>query len=132
MKNSSPHGGQPGPTTQTAAWADHTNRSLERNGHDDRIDHRSHAERGLDEKPTIHEGVSARKMEAAGYISERCKINRQIKADNALIRRLKATVQKLKSAIETTIPAIANAMETVRQNLIIFNYSYPYSWDNSI
>ena len=105
-----------------AAWADHTNRWLERCGHDDRIDYRSHAARGLDEKPTIHEGVSARKMEAAGYTSERCEINRQIKEDNALIRRLKAAVQKLKSAIETTIPVIANAMETVRQNLIIFNY----------
>lgn len=105
-----------------AAWADHTNRWLERNGVEDRIDNRSHAERGLDEKPTIHEGVSARRMEAAGYTSERCEINRQIKADNALIRRLKATIVKLKKAVETTIPAIAVAMETVRQNIIVFNY----------
>jgi hypothetical protein len=105
-----------------AAWADHTNRWLERNGVEDRIDHRSHAERGLDEKPTIHEGVSARRLEAAGYISERCEINRQIKADNALIRRLKSAIVKLKKAVETTIPAIAAAMETVRQNIIVFNY----------
>lgn len=105
-----------------AAWADTSNRWLERCGHDDRIDHRNHAARGLDEKPTIHEGVSARKMEAAGHVSERCEINRQIRADNALIRRLKAAVQKLKSAIETTIPTLASAMETVRQNIIVFNY----------
>jgi len=105
-----------------ASWADHVNRSLERCGIEDRIDHRSHAERGLDEKPTIHEGPSARKMEAAGYVSERCELNRQIRADNALIRALKATIRKLKTVVETTIPAIANAMETVRQNLIIFNY----------
>ena len=105
-----------------AAWADVCNRCLELAGHEDRIDHRSHAERGLDEKPTIHEGVSARKMEAAGHVSDRCEINRQIRADNALIRRLKAAVQKLKSAIETTIPALASAMETVRQNIIVFNY----------
>lgn len=105
-----------------AAWADHTNRWLERNGMEERIDHRSHAERGLNEKPTIHEGISARRMEAAGYTSERCEINRQIKADNALIRRLKATIVKLKKAVETTIPAIAVAMETVRQNIIVFNY----------
>ena len=105
-----------------AAWADTSNRWLERCGHDDRIDHRNHAARGLDEKPTIHEGVSARKTEAAGHVSERCEINRQIRADNALIRRLKAAVQKLKSAIETTIPTLASAMETVRQNIIVFNY----------
>ena len=105
-----------------AAWADVCNRCLEQAGHEARIDHRSHAERGFDEKPTIHEGVSARKMEAAGHVSERCEINRQIRADNALIRRLKTAVQKLKSAIETTIPALASAMEAVRQNIIVFNY----------
>ena len=34
-----------------AAWADATNRHLERYGHDERIDHRSNAARGLDEQP---------------------------------------------------------------------------------
>ncbi len=50
------------------AWADVTNRFLERAGIQDRVDHRSHAERGL------------------------------------------------------TVPAIAEAMETVRQKMIIFRY----------
>ena len=105
-----------------AAWAEAVNRALDRAGYEARIDHRSHAERGLNEKPTIHEGPRAWKLEKAGYVSERCEVNRQIKADNVLIRSLKAAVQKLKSAVETTIPALANAMETVRQNLIIFHY----------
>ena len=48
-----------------AAWADVVNRHLERTGHEERIDHRSHAERGLLERPTIHEGVVARAMDAA-------------------------------------------------------------------
>ena len=109
-------------TAWRVAWAEAVNRALEHSGIDQRIDHRSHAERGLDEKPTIHEGPSARKLEKAGYVSERCEINRQIRADNALILTLKAAIQKMRSVIETTIPAIANAMETVRQNLIIFNY----------
>jgi hypothetical protein len=105
-----------------AAWAEAVNRALDRAGYEARIDHRSHAERGLNEKPTIPEGPRAWKLEKAGYVSERCEVNRQIKADNVLIRSLKAAVQKLKSAVETTIPALANAMETVRQNLIIFHY----------
>lgn len=42
------------------AWADVTNLHLERTGHEERIDHRSHAERGLLERPTVHEGVVAR------------------------------------------------------------------------
>ena len=109
-------------TAWRAAWAEAVNRALEKSGVDQRIDHRSHSERGLYEKPTIHEGVSARKLEKAGYVSERCEINRQIRADNALIRNLKAAIQKIKAAVETTIPALASAMETVRQNIIVFNY----------
>ena len=105
-----------------AAWADAVNRALERAGRFERVDHRSHAERGLDEHPTIHEGVSARKMEKAGFVSERCELNRQIRADNALIRELKAAVVKLAKAVVTTVTEIARALETIRQNIIVFNY----------
>ena len=105
-----------------AAWADTVNRCLERSGHEERIDHRSHAERGLDEQPTIHEGVVARAMEEKGIISDRCELNRQIKADNALLRELKSLVKKLMDAVKNTVPAIAEAMETVRQKMIVFKY----------
>ena len=104
------------------AWADAANRYLERYGHEERIDHRSHAERGLDEQPTIHEGVFARSMERQGVISDRCEINRQIKADNALLRELKAAVRKLAQAVKNTITALAEAMERLRGNMIIFRY----------
>ena len=104
------------------AWADVTNRYLEQYGHDARIDHRSHTERGLAEQPTIHEGVVARALEKKGIISDRCELNRQIKADNAMLRELKATVKKLMQAVKNTIPAIAKAMESVRQNVLIFCY----------
>ena len=105
-----------------AAWADVTNRFLERAGVQGRIDHRSHAERGLDEQPTIHEGVAARAMEKRGIVSDRCELNRQINADNVLLRELKSLVKKLMDAVKNTIPAIAEAMETVRQKMIIFRY----------
>ena len=104
------------------AWADAANRYLERYGHEERIDHRSHEERGLDEQPTIHEGVVARALERQGIISDRCEINRQIKADNALLRELKAAVRKLAQAVKNTIPALAEAMERLRGNMIIFRY----------
>lgn len=105
-----------------AAWADVTNRYLEQYGHDARIDHRSHAERGLDEQPTVHEGVIARALEQRGIISDRCELNRQIKADNALLRELKAAVKKLMQAVKNTVPAIAEAMERLRSNMMIFKY----------
>lgn len=104
------------------AWADVTNRYLEQYGHDARIDHRSHAERGLTEQPTIHEGVVARALEKKGIVSDRCELNRQIKADNALLRELKDTVKKLLKAVKNSVPKIAEAMEKLRGNMIIFKY----------
>ncbi|MBR3408989.1 MAG: MobA/MobL family protein, partial [Paludibacteraceae bacterium] len=105
-----------------AAWADVVNRALEREGVEDRIDHRSHAERGLEEKPTVHEGVNARIMEKMGLVSDRCELNRQIRADNALMRQLKDTIKKLTDALVTTLADMARAMEQVRQSVIILRY----------
>ena len=101
---------------------DAINRCLERAGHEERIDHRSHADRGLTEQPTIHEGVVARALEKKGIISDRCEINRQIKADNALLRELKATVKKLMQTVKNSVPAIAEAMEKLRGSMLIFSY----------
>ena len=109
------------------AWADVTNLHLERAGQEERIDHRSHAERGLEEQPTIHEGVIARALEKKGIVSDRCELNRQIKADNALLRELKAAVKKLVQAVKVTVPALAEAMEFLRANMIIFRYQIRYA-----
>ena len=109
-----------------AAWADVANRHLERTGHEERIDHRSHAERGLLEQPTVHEGVVARAMEKKGIISDRCELNRQIKADNALLRELRGQVKKLAQTVKNTIPALAEAMENLRKNLLLFCYQLGY------
>ena len=105
-----------------AAWADAANRHLERYGHDERIDHRSNAARGLDELPTIHEGVTARALEQKGIIADRCEINRQIKADNALLRELKAEIKKLTALVARTVPAIAEGLEKLRSRVMIFCY----------
>ncbi|MCD8217391.1 MAG: MobA/MobL family protein [Clostridiales bacterium] len=42
-----------------ASWAETVNRYLEKNGFEERIDHRSNAERGLEEIPSIHIGPAA-------------------------------------------------------------------------
>ena len=105
-----------------AAWADVPNRYLERTGREERIDHRSNVARGLDEIPTIHEGVTARALERNGIIADRCEINRKIKADNALLRELKAVVRKLGQTVKNTIPVIAEAMEKLRADMIVFRY----------
>ena len=104
------------------AWADVTNLHLEQAGRAERIDHRSHAERGLEEQPTVHEGVVARALEKKGIVSDRCELNRQIKADNALLRELKVQMKKLVQAVKATLPALAEATETLRANMIVFRY----------
>ena len=108
--------------TWRAALADVSNRHLERAGREERIDHRSNAARGLDEIPTIHEGVAAQALERKGIISDRCEINRQIKADSALLRELKAEVKKLAALVSRTVPAIAEGLEKLRSRVLIFCY----------
>mgnify|MGYP004573161369 FL=1 len=99
-----------------------SNRCLERAGREERIDHRSNAARGLDEQPTIHEGVTARALERKGIIADRCEINRQIKVDNALLRELKAEIKKLTALVARTVPAIAEGLEKLRSRVLIFCY----------
>lgn len=105
-----------------AAWADVSNRYLERAGREERIDHRSNAARGIDEIPTIHEGVAAQALERKGIISDRCEINRQIKADNAMLRELKAEIKKLAALVARTVPAIAEGLEKLRSRVLIYCY----------
>ena len=104
------------------AWADVTNRYLESAGREERIDHRSNATRGLDEIPTIHEGVTAQALERKGIVSDRCELNRQIRADNALLRELKAEIKKLAALVVRTVPAIAEGLEKLRSRVLIFCY----------
>ena len=72
--------------------------------------------------PTIHEGVAAQALERKGIISDRCEINRQIRADNALLRELKAEIKKLAALVVRTVPAIAEGLEKLRSRVLIFCY----------
>ena len=109
------------------AWAETVNRHLEQSGHDERIDHRSFADQGKDEQPTIHEGVAARIVEKKGGVSERCEINRQIRADNKLLRELKALVAKLAESARDAVTVLARKLETIRANMIGSFYALRYN-----
>lgn len=104
------------------AWADMTNRAIEQARLEERIDYRSHAARGFDEQPTIHEGVEAMHIEEKGFVSERRALNRQIRADNALLRELKGQIRQLSKAVQMDIPHLADAMEKLRADMVIFCY----------
>ena len=104
------------------AWATAANQALEQNGREERIDHRSHAARGLDEQPTIHEGVEAQAMERKGFVSDRCELNRQIRRGNALLRELKALVASLVEAAKNAVSILAEKLAALWQRMVEVEY----------
>lgn len=104
------------------AWADAVNRALEEKQQPARVTHLSHAALGLDEQPTVHEGSQARSLELQGIKADRCELNRQIRADNKLLRELKAQLAKLSKVVENTVEHIAETLERLRSSLIMLQY----------
>ena len=87
------------------AWADISNSYLERAGSTERIDHRSNAERGIDEIPTVHMGVAACQMEKKGIATEKGELNRAIRKSNRLIKEIRAQIGNLKEWIAGLLAA---------------------------
>ena len=77
------------------AWADMVNAKFEEKGLDCRIDHRSNERRGLEEIPTVHEGVAVRQMEARGIKTEKGELNRWIKSTNMMLTALRKKITAL-------------------------------------
>ena len=107
-------------------WADFTNDFLERNGSPERIDHRSNAERGIDEIPTVHMGVAACQMEKKGIATEKGELNRNIQKANRLIREIRAQIGKLKEWIGELFKARETAPEQPPQSHGLANLLMKY------
>jgi hypothetical protein len=69
------------------AWADHANHLLEREGFEERIDHRSLIDQGIDREPTTHVGPAGKEMEERGAVSDRAQQNRDVQALNDALQR---------------------------------------------
>jgi len=65
-------------------WATVNNRMLERKGLDERIDHRTLKEQGLDREPTIHLGHKAAALAKKGIRTQRGDYNRKITRRNEI------------------------------------------------
>ena len=84
-----------------AGWAAVANAHLERAGEAARIDHRSYADQGVEQLPTVHVGYAATAMERRGERSERGDMNRSIRAWNkAFVAKLRR-IDELRAAIAT-------------------------------
>ena len=78
-----------------AAWAAYANRALEAAGRPERIDHRSYKRQGVDKIPSVHMGPAASQMERRGVQTVKGNINREIAADNKLLKEIKARITRL-------------------------------------
>lgn len=94
-------------------WADKINDKLREKGINQTVDHRSYKEQGIEKSPTIHEGSTARKIEAKGKISDRMDINRQIKAINEKINQCNIQIHELKNETVRLNKGIAPSEEII-------------------
>ena len=113
------------------AWADITNKYLEENSIQDKVDHRSYQRQGIEQIPTIHLGVSATQVEKKGIATDRGNINREIKHQNKILkeiaRRIKALLNWIRGIgkeekaetdnLKSTLPPKENLL-SVFENLI--------------
>ena len=59
------------------------------------VDHRSYKRQGIDKIPSVHLGPAASQMEKRGIRTDKGEVNRQIAADNKLLKEIKARITRL-------------------------------------
>ncbi len=76
-------------------WAALCNAKFEEKGLPCRIDHRSYERQGIEQLPTVHEGVAVRQMEARGIVTDKGEHNRWIRSATAMLRTLGERIKTL-------------------------------------
>ena len=81
---------------QRESWADAVNEALKKAGRDERVDHRSLKDRGLDRLPEPKIGVAATAMKRRGLVEDtwRHQLVRQVKFMNAIRPMMKARKER--------------------------------------
>ena len=77
------------------AWSALCNAKFEEKGLTYRIDHRSYERQGVEQIPTVHEGVAVRQMEAKGIVTDKGEHNRWIRSASAMLRTLGERIKTL-------------------------------------
>ena len=100
-------------------WDELQNRALEKYGLDDRVDHRSLADQGIDREPTMHLGPATQAIEDKGIATDRGDENRRRKGANDNLEQLKAELADINrqiAAIER-LQKIVGAVESGYQRV---------------
>ena len=78
-----------------AKWADHVNKNLTIHGSQERVDHRSWKDKGIERIPQIHLGPAASAMARKGIVTEKLKTYNAIEATNAKLGQIAKEKEKL-------------------------------------
>ncbi|HWZ53047.1 MAG TPA: MobA/MobL family protein [Granulicella sp.] len=102
-------------------WANRANAALEQAGSSERVDHRSHAARGIEQRPTVHEGPYALRARERGVPDDRVARNAEIRAANIQLTEIRThskTAQMQLDALErqlgleqAVLPSVSAAPE---------------------
>jgi hypothetical protein len=90
------------------AWTHIINNTFERKGLDERIDHRSYKEQGLDREPTIHLGHKAAALERQGIRTKLGDYNREVRQRNETRVVLNSALGQLLMGQHTTLREAKN------------------------
>jgi outer membrane murein-binding lipoprotein Lpp len=78
-----------------AMWAKYVNLAMAYKKLPQRVDHRSYTRQGVEQIPTVHMGVAATQMERRGLSTKKGGVNREIAAQNRLLKEIKARITRL-------------------------------------
>ncbi len=84
------------------AWSALCNAKFEEKGLTCRIDHRSYERQGIEQLPTVHEGVAVHQMKAKGIVTDKGEHNRWIKSASAMLRTLGERIKTLVDWLNNT------------------------------
>ena len=112
------------------AWAALCNAKFEEKGLPDRIDHRSYERQGVEQVPTVHEGVAVRQMEARGIATNKGERNRWIKSANAMLRALRDSIKSLAVWLTSTRVNLESAPSLTRLLMEYMDERNAGAWSN--
>ena len=105
------------------AWADLCNAKFAEKELDCRIDHRSYVRQGVEQVPTVHEGVSVRAMEKKGIPTDKGDFNRWVRSANAKLKNIRQTIANLLAWLKEAKAELSKPQEPLLADLLGRYYS---------
>ena len=98
-----------------ARWAELTNERLRENGIEARVDHRSHAERGIEAVPTLHLGPGATGYERRTGEPSETRMRQEATAERLALGREVGELERQAQATERAILDLSDGLEAAQR-----------------